>query len=191
MHPLRIAVFWQELAAVLNDGSTVRDLACGNSAIPKILLTSNGSLEICAVDRANIAPQRFLSNFGELSKVKFLPDTDICDLPFDLGSFDAVTSQLGLEYAPLIKACQSAAAVLKKHGIIRRLMHHEDSEILRPAKAHLAEIGRLVRYDDVVAGIELYVYKKFDLQQLVILGQQYLDSDALKTPNSVVRYLLA
>jgi ubiquinone/menaquinone biosynthesis C-methylase UbiE len=177
-----IAVFWEEFACVLGDDSTVLDLACGNGAIPQILLTTNSSLEICAVDKASIAPQRFLSNFGELSKVKFLPETDICDLPFDPESFDAVTSQFGLEYAPLTKACQSAAGVLKKRGSIRLLMHHEDSEILQPVKANLAEIGRLLHHDGVFSGIESYLSKDIDLQQLEVIGRQYLNSEALKTP---------
>ena len=137
-----IASFWQEFASSLDDGSTILDLACGNGAVPKILQASNDSFEICAVDRASIAPQKFLSNFGELAKVKFLPEIDICELPLEAESFAAVTSQFGLEYAPLTKACQSAARVLQQGGVIRLLMHHEDSEILRPVKSSLDEIGR-------------------------------------------------
>jgi len=177
-----IAAFWRDFATALADGSRVLDLACGNGAVPKELIKNNNGLEICAVDKADIAPQKFLSDFAELSRVEFHGEVDICDLPFESASFDAVTSQFGLEYAVLSKACISAARVLKPQGNIRLLMHHPDSEILRPVNANLAEMARLLSNNGVMAGIESYMAREIDLQQLEAIGKQYLDSDAAKTP---------
>lgn len=176
-----IAVLWQEFAATLDAGSSVLDLACGNGAVPKILLQCNSDIDVCAVDRASIDPQKFLSNFGDLAKVKFHSEIDICDLPFASESFEAVTSQFGLEYAPLTQACQAAARVLKKQGALRLLMHHEDSEILRPVKNNLAEIGHLLEDHGLIAGIESYVHGQIEPQQLELLGQQYLHAALPRT----------
>lgn len=177
-----IAQIWKDFARALEDGAKVLDLACGNGAIPKILLANNSNLEICAVDKASIDPQKFLSNFGELSRVKFLAEIDICELPFDAEAFDAVTSQFGLEYAPLVEAAQSAARVLKNQGSLRLLMHHEESEVVRPAKASLAEMGRLLEAGGVMEGIGIYIDGKITLQQLEAIGQVYLESEGAKTP---------
>ena len=177
----QIAAYWQDLASQLADASLVLDLASGNGAIPQLLLSVNRTLDICAVDKAEIAPLNYLSQAGELASVRFLPATDICDLPFAPISFDAVTSQFGLEYAPLTRACQCAVKVLKKHGTIRLLMHHQDSEILRPTTAILSEIARLLAREGVMAGIESYLAERIDFNQLETIGQHYLRVASVRT----------
>lgn len=176
-----IAVFWKQLASGLATGSSVLDLACGNGMVPKLLLTTNSTLDVCAVDKAQIAPHEYLQNVEELASVRFLPQTDICDLPFAADSFSAVTSQFGLEYAPINLACESAVRVLKKQGEIRLLMHNQKSEIVRPAAATVAEIGRLLGDQGVILGIESYLSKNIDLDQLESIGRQYLESDVVRT----------
>lgn len=177
----QIAGFWRELAVQLDDASSVLDLASGNGAVPTILLSTNSTLKICAVDKAQIAPRKYLSQVKELASVQFMPDIDICDLPFAANSFDAVTSQFGLEYAPLTVACHSAARVLASQGKIRLLMHHQDSEILRPTSATLAEISRLFESQGVMAGIESFLADEIDLTQLEAIGQRYLSADEVRT----------
>ena len=110
-----------------------------------------------------------------------MPETDICDLPFDAGSFDVVTSQFGLEYAPIARACKSAVRVLKSRGKIRLLMHHEESEILRPTAVTLVEIEGLFEDHGVMSGIESYLMKKIDSSELETIGQQYLQTDGTRT----------
>ncbi len=176
-----IALFWKQWASALPAGSTVLDLACGNGVVPKLLLASNSTLDVCAVDKAKIAPHEYLQNVEELASVRFLAQTDICDLPFAADSFAAVTSQFGLEYAPLNLACESAVRVLKKHGEIRLLMHNRESEIVRLAAATLAEIGRLLGDQGLIPGIESYLNKGIELNQLESIGRQYLESDVVRT----------
>ena len=178
-----IAAHWQELASRLADAATVLDLASGNGAVPKLLLSVNSTLDICAVDKAGIAPLDYLSQAGKLASVRFMPGIDICALPFAPGSFDVVTSQFGLEYAPLAMACQGAVQVLKKHGIIHLLMHHAESEIVRPTEGILAEIARLLADKGVMAGIESYLANEIDATQLDTIGQKYLQADSVRTPN--------
>jgi hypothetical protein len=77
----------------------------------------------------SLEPAKYLSQASQLASVRFLPDVDICELPFEPESFDGVSSQFGLEYASMHEACSSAVRVLKKSGSIRLLMHHEDSAL--------------------------------------------------------------
>lgn len=177
----QIALLWEQLASQLSDASRVLDLASGNGAIPKLLLSVNSTLKICAVDKAAIAPHKYLSQARELTAVRFLPETDICDLPFAANSFDVVTSQFGLEYAPVTMACQAAARVLKRRGKIQLLMHHRESEILRPTTAILSEMARLLEGKGVMAGIKSYLADKIDLDQLETIAQQYLQADIVRT----------
>lgn len=176
-----ISLFWRALASELEDGSTILDLASGNGAVPAILLSVNNTFNICAVDKARVEPRKYLSQAQQLASVNFIPETDICDLPFGSNSFDVVTSQFGLEYAPMALACQSAVRVLKSRGIIRLLMHHEESEILRPAAATIVEIERLFEDHSVMSGIESYLVKKIDSSELETIGQQYLQADGVRT----------
>lgn len=172
-----IAAFWQECAVTLKDGASVVDLACGNGAIPNQLLSVNSTLQICAVDKAEISPLEYLSHTGKLASVRFLPATDICELPFDDNSIDAVTSQFGIEYAPLKAACKAAVRVLKPGGVMRLLMHHAESEIVMPASATIAEITRLLEQQGPMKAIESFVSGKISIEQLETIGETYLQAE--------------
>jgi hypothetical protein len=135
------------------------------------------------VDKAAIAPHKYLSQARELKAVRFLPEMDICDLPFAPNSFDVVTSQFGLEYAPVTMACHAAVRVLKRRGTIQLLMHHQGSEILRPTTAILSEMARLLEDKGVMAGIKSYLADKIDLDRLETIAQLYLQADTIGTKN--------
>ena len=177
----KIVDYWRDFASHLDPIATIRDLATGNGAVPSMLLAGNPSLEIVAVDKAQIEPAKYLSQANELASVRFLSDVDICALPFEPESFDVVTSQFGLEYAPIHEACSSAVRVLKRFGSIRLLMHHEDSEIVRPSAETLAEIARLLAPNGVMSCVIAYLAKEIGLDDLEAAGQHYLRGEYSKT----------
>ena len=177
----KIVAYWRDFASLLDHGATILDLATGNGAVPSMLLAGNPDLEIVAVDKAQIEPAKFLTRASELASVRFLPDVDICALPFEPESFDVVTSQFGLEYAPLDEACSSAARVLKHSGSLRLLMHHEDSEIVRPSTQTLAEISRLLVPNGVMSCAVGFVAGEVGLGKLEAAGQHYLAQENTKT----------
>ncbi len=176
-----IAGLWQSLAAQLNESARVLDLACGNGAVPLSLLQANAGLDICGVDQADIDPLRFLSGQQALASVRFMPGIDICELPFADGSFDAVTSQFGLEYAPLQTAIESAARVLVRGGKLQLLMHHGNSDISRSSAARRGEIDRLLEEDGLVCSTETYVAGRLSLAALESRGEAFLQDTRDKT----------
>ncbi|MFT5483901.1 MAG: ubiquinone/menaquinone biosynthesis C-methylase UbiE, partial [Halieaceae bacterium] len=178
---MEIAAYWQAFALQLNDLATVLDLASGNGAVPIVMLAENPGLKFVAVDKAEIEPPKYLSRAKELAAVQFFAGVDICNLPFEDESFDAVTSQFGLEYAPLASASESAARVLKKSGAMRLLMHHVDSEIVRPSAQILREITDLLVAGGVVEKVGLFATHQISLEQLEAVGQQYLQTETPKT----------
>jgi ubiquinone/menaquinone biosynthesis C-methylase UbiE len=177
----KIVKYWRDFASHLDNNSTILDLATGNGAVPSMLLAGNPSLNIVAVDKAQIEPAKYLSQANQLASVRFLPNVDICRLPFEPESFDVVSSQFGLEYAPIHEACSSAVRVLKRSGRIRLLMHHEDSEIVRPSIEKLSEIARLLIPNGVMSCVAGYMAKEISLDELEAAGQHYLMEENSKT----------
>ncbi len=176
-----IAAFWQSFARRIDDTASVLDLATGNGTVPRCLLQANATLEITAVDKADIDPMAWLQDGGDLGRVEFVGNVDICALPFAPERFDAVTSQFGLEYAPLGAAARSAAEVLKHGGVMQLLLHHADSEIVKPATARRDEIGRLLAAGGIIHALVAYINNQIPLKQLEATGQDHMDSGHHKT----------
>lgn len=176
-----VAAYWQDFANQLAQGSEVLDLACGNGIVAAHLLRVNQSLRITGVDRAEIAPTEFLKDAGILEKVNFRAATDITALPFAENSFDAVTSQFGLEYAPFELASAEAVRMLRPQGRLNLLLHHVDSEILRPAARQLEEIGNLLAKEGIMVAVQKFVDTTIKLEELEATGKRYLESDSVKT----------
>lgn len=176
-----IKAYWQGLLLGLERNADVLDLASGNGAVPSMLLSINKQLKITAVDLADIAPEKYLNQAPELKSVHFIPNTDICNLPFPENSFDAVTSQFGLEYAPLEQACRAAAKVLRPGGKLQLLVHHTDSDIVSPATLTRTEIDHLLGPGGVIEAACAFASGNIDLARLEKVGQIYLQADAVRT----------
>lgn len=173
-----LSQIWQRFAARLTAGARVLDLATGNGTVALALLRGNGSLRITGVDKADIDPLRFLSSPGPLHAVQFAGAIDICSLPFEPGSFDVLTSQFGIEYAPLAEAVRSAAAVLRSGGRLNFLMHHAESEIVAPTRAKMREMAGLLQAGGVLERLLSYVNGEAGIDALDAAGKQHLDSGA-------------
>jgi SAM-dependent methyltransferase len=176
-----VSAGWQSLAADLPEGATVLDLATGNGAVPRDLLLSNPALRITGVDLADIAPDSLLASEPVLARVTLRGGVDICQLPFDDGSFDAVTSQFGIEYAPLDAALAEAARVLRPGGRLQLLLHHAGSEVVAPAAALVEEMDRLFSEDGLLAVLNEFLDGNSDLDALERAGQAYLSAPVLRT----------
>ncbi len=172
-----IADFWQMFADNLAEDASVLDLATGNGTVPVALLNAVPTLRISAVDKADIAPPRFVRNQPLLGAVNFFPGVDLLALPFESGEFDAITSQFGIEYAPLEQACRQLR-VLRKNGTLAFLMHHSDSEVLQPVPAKLGEIARLTASDGLLSAVERCLDGESSPKQLEQIGEAYLAENA-------------
>jgi ubiquinone/menaquinone biosynthesis C-methylase UbiE len=176
-----IDALWIALAESLPPSAQVLDLACGNGAVPRSLLAARRDLAITAVDLAEIAPDRLLAAFEQLAHVRFIPRTDICRLPFPDEQFDAATSQFGLEYAPRSAALREAARVLRPGAMLRLLMHHSDSGVVRPAAAVIAEIEQLFQPAGLLEALQAFIAGRCSLEQLEAAGQAYLVGPQART----------
>lgn len=172
-----IKAWWRELALRLENKAGVLDLATGNGTVPASLLDANAELNITAVDRADIDPLRYLADPGALTSVGFQGQIDICSLPFDDESFDAVTSQFGIEYAPHKPAVVEAARVLKQGGQLQFLLHCDDSEIVQPARRRRAEMNALLTDGSVLPCLRSFVAGERDAAELEAVGKARLESE--------------
>jgi hypothetical protein len=173
--------FWRSLAAAMPAGGTVIDLATGNGTVPAALLGENPDLIITGVDMADIDPVRFLSTPGALASVDFRGGTDICSLPFDDGSFDAATSQFGIEYTPLEQTIHEAVRVIVGGGEVQQLMHRASREIVAPAAARRFEMEALLADDGVLQKLALFVADDTPADELEAAGEAHLASDVIRT----------
>jgi ubiquinone/menaquinone biosynthesis C-methylase UbiE len=176
-----IHAFWRSLAAAMPAGGTVIDLATGNGTVPAALLGENPDLVITGVDMADIDPVRFLSTPGVLASVDFRGGTDICSLPFDDGSFDAATSQFGIEYTPLEQTIPEAVRVIVGGGVVQLLMHRASSEIVAPAVTRRFEMEALLADDGVLQKLAVFVADDTPADELEAAGEAHLASDVTRT----------
>jgi ubiquinone/menaquinone biosynthesis C-methylase UbiE len=176
-----VSADWQALARSLPAGAAVLDLATGNGAVPRDLLSVNPALKVTGVDLAKIAPDRLLASEPALARVTFRGGVDICQLPFGDDSFDAVTSQFGLEYAPIVSAVDEASRVLRPGGRLQLLLHHSDSAVVTPSLALVDEINRLFSDGGLLATLNRFIAGDADLAALEQAGQAYLAAPAVRT----------
>jgi len=157
---------WETFSFGLQNSAKVLDLATGNGAVPYVLLGSNNTLQVTAVDHADIAPLRYLSDKGLLESVEFVPNTDINELTFTSSTFDAITSQYGIEYAGLESAMMVVSPLLKPGGKLRFLIHHSDSEIIQSSQVKISEMSDIVRPDGLIDCLFAVLRGECDLNSL-------------------------
>lgn len=154
---------WASFAAALPPACTVLDLATGNGIVPYQLLGARDDLRITAADRAAIDPLQHLNEpAGRLSPVRFRPGVDLADPATQLGAFDAVTSQFGLEYLP----GEARVAAVERHlalgGSFCLVVHHSASAIVAPRAADLEELDTLLGEDGPAQAAEQFARQQLD-----------------------------
>ena len=173
--------FWQAFAATLEPRAAVLDLATGNGAVPYALLQGNKTLNVTGVDYAEIDPARFLSGRSDLDGVHFMGGVNVCELPFQAETFDAVTSQFGIEYAPLAEAVTNASHALKRGGKLRLLMHHAEGAVVGPTKIKLSEMAELLQPGGVIERLSAYIESDDAIEELEAAGQRHLSAATNRT----------
>jgi ubiquinone/menaquinone biosynthesis C-methylase UbiE len=166
---------WRCFSLQLSHCSTVLDLATGNGSVARRLIQFNKSLKVTAVDRASIDPKKYTDANVLLSTVHFIPDINIQKLPFDDCVFDAVTSQFGLEYSNLSLSTPELVRVLKHKGQFLFVIHHDNSEVVIPAKVKIKEFNLLLA-SGLLDNFELFLAGSLSLQQLNAEGEKILNN---------------
>lgn len=154
---------WLSFFGELEISAKVLDLCTGNGAILLFALECDRSFELHGVDSADIDPTHFNPDLCEaLSQIVFHANTSITSMPFPDASFDAVTSQYGIEYAPLDSAAAETVRVLKTGGRGRLIVHAREGITVDCAAREIADIDELINeiqiFDAATTAIEL-VYR--------------------------------
>jgi ubiquinone/menaquinone biosynthesis C-methylase UbiE len=172
---------WQGFSQELEPNSRVLDLATGNGAVADALLSVNSALQVDAVDKASIDPKKFLKEHGNLLNVNFHGDTDIFDLSFKPSTFDAITSQFGIEYAGLTEASVQVLRYLKVAGRFQFVVHHAQSGIILSSSNKIVELEQLTQQSGILETLIKVLGGKAEFSTLEALGQDYLKQDLTRS----------
>lgn len=139
-----IADGWRAFFASLDKSARILDLCTGNGAVTLLALDVSAEqgkdFAITGVDRAAIDPPQFaITRSDRLKQIAFHGHVDAEQLPFADGSFDAVTSQYGIEYSDLRRSLPEAVRVLAAGGSIRLCVHAAEGTVAEATRAQLAD----------------------------------------------------
>lgn len=135
---------WRRFFANVLEGGAILDIATGNGAIAVLAVETGKDFRVTGIDYADIAPDRFVTTSDALGQVTFRGRTSAEALPFGDGSFDAVTSQFGIEYSDMDKSLPEAMRVLKSGGRLRLAMHATEGAVVRDTTLSLADADFLL-----------------------------------------------
>ena len=176
-----IEKIWRDFVAGLKHDAKILDLATGNGAVPGAMLRDRQGYSITAVDRADIAPLKYLEDPGYLQQVEFIGGIDAGKLPMADQSFDALSSQFGIEYGNLTAIALEVSRVLKPGGCWQFLMHHQHSAIVSPNALLIEELENCLRESGLVETLLAFLKGSGDALEVERRGQQYLNSPGRKT----------
>lgn len=151
-----IGDFWNQLAASLDKGVRILDIATGNGPVPKFLSTKPGagSWTIRGIDLADIRPA-WLNEATDVD-VRLYGNCRLSDAAETLAldgqaKFDMLTSQFGWEYVtPRDDAIRQARELTNQGGRWRFVCHHNDSVFVEVAREEVAHVEFLLRDDGLI-----------------------------------------
>lgn len=137
---------WARFAATIARDSHVLDLATGDARVPRWIAAERSDLAMTGVD---LAPKLPPAPAG----VRVLPSIAMEDLPFDDGSFGAVTSQFGFEYGDTAAIAAEIAHVLDKQGVVGLMVHRSDGPILEHNRIRRGQLDWILEDRAVVTKV--------------------------------------
>ncbi len=141
---------WADFFAKCSDGACILDIGTGNGAVALIAAETGQAQdrhwEIHASDLALIDPMRDVPDAGaRMAGIRFHAGVAAENLPFEAGSFDAVSGQYALEYTRMDASLTEVFRVMKPGGSAQFIIHHHESPILSNAALSLAEIDFVLK----------------------------------------------
>ena len=114
---------WREFAAMLPRGARVLDLATGNGIVLQRLRSARKDLQAAGVDSSPVLPPA-------PPGIRLMPGKAMEALPFADRSFDAITSQFGIEYGDTRRIAAEVARTATRGALLRFVVHHHDSAVV-------------------------------------------------------------
>ncbi|MBA4000104.1 methyltransferase domain-containing protein [Brevundimonas sp.] len=137
--PFEARTLWLSFFGQLAPGSHVLDLATGGGQVAgyacEAARLGERTFVVVGVDYADLPPSN--------GPFRLVGGVRLEQLPFEAETFDAASSQFGIEYADRRAALSELARVLKPGAPVLLLMHHEGSVITRQARTQLAALERV------------------------------------------------
>jgi SAM-dependent methyltransferase len=125
---------WRGFAEDLPEGSALLDLATGDGRVLRWLREERADFDLQGIDRAPDLPQP-----PEDTTIR--GGVAMEQLPFEDGTFHAVTSQFGIEYGDVAAIAGEIARVLEDDGRVGLMVHRGDGPILEHNLARRAAIA--------------------------------------------------
>lgn len=176
-----IADYWVRFARSLPSRARIIDVATGNGAVPAMLVQAGVDLDITGVDKADIDPARYLTEARAVQGVNFIGGVDLSDTAALPGVYDALTSQFGLEYLAEPVRAPLVARLLDSGGSFQLLMHHADSEVVRPRHRDLQELDELFAEGGLMPTLHRFAADGSNATQLEQQGHRHLANASVKT----------
>lgn len=142
-NPFETDHIWSPFLDQLPDGSRIVDLACGAGALTRLVVGAGRGFLVTGVDYASELPP--------IPGADVQSDIALESLPFPDGSFDAVISQFGFEYADKRPALKEALRVLSDGGRLAFLAHADTSAAVEAARVRLENVSGMISPDGPVA----------------------------------------
>lgn len=197
-YTLEVRDSWLQLFAALPGQARILDIGTGNGPVPVIAREAATALgrdfEIHGLDLARIDPHRFLKEAARLlAGVQFHAEVAAESLPFESGSFDAVTGQFALEHMDVERVLAEVARVLKPGGRAQFILQHRDSIIAETAEESLRHASIVLDETKVFRKLARYLEAERTAprsapeawQEIVAAGQR-LQQEAATARNSML-----
>lgn len=125
---------WREFAQKLPRRARVLDVGSGAGAVLENLGKGRPDLQAVGVDSIGSLPRN--PNFGSV-----LTGISMEQLPFEDRSFDAISSQFGIEYSDLPRTIAEVARTAKKGALIRFVIHNSNGPVATQGKSRRAGLA--------------------------------------------------
>ncbi|MBU2883481.1 class I SAM-dependent methyltransferase [Psychrosphaera sp. B3R10] len=138
--------FWQRYLGDTQPNTRLLDMCSGNGALPMLFLQFQPKLSIVATDLAQLDEAKLEQQVKRqfpACEIEFKSRVDCTAPNLNGDKFDIVTSQFGIEYAPLEQVIPAAYDLLNKHGKFAIITHVYDSRFIKQNTVSWAFVGEV------------------------------------------------